>query len=104
MANRAIKISILKTGQIVCKPDPAHVKHNDNIKWSCTPPADFTVHFGMITPIGRAAIKGSKGISADYDVLANATPVGYRLKFKYTVAVKTKEEILVADPTIIIDP
>lgn len=98
-----IKIFI-KNGQIVCKPDPIHVRNAHQVKWMCSDAPAFTIHFGMITPIGKETIIGSKGSTDFWKMLANATPVNYRLSFKYTVAINTPRGILIADPTIIIDP
>lgn len=93
---------LIKAGKVQCNPDPISVKHNDEVKWVCRG-KDFTVYFGRITPFRKEKYI-AKGKTGDLEILANATPVGYRLEFKYTVAVLTGKGILIADPTIIIDP
>ena len=97
----SIKIAV-KGGKVTCVPDPIHVKHNDEVEWIC-PRRTFTVYFGRKTPFAKDKFM-AMGKTGHCEIRANATPVGYRLEFKYTVAVSTPKGILIADPTIIIDP
>ena len=96
-----IKITV-KGGKVLCEPDPLFVRHNDEVEWIC-PRRMFTVYFGRKSPFVKDKYMAT-GKSGNCEIRANATPLGYRLEFKYTVAVNTPRGILIADPTIIIDP
>jgi len=109
--NHIIKISVVN-GTIVC--DREHVKFYHNVEWECDQGHTFAVDFGWNSPFSQTSYVGKKQAGSAISktpggmkrINANASHVGYPLRFKYTVAIylSPTDEILISDPEVIIDP
>lgn len=99
----AIQISVVE-GTVVCTPDPAHARFKDTVQWQCEYP--FAVHFGKNTPFGKMGFKGNVETdkkAADV-VVVSLMKNSHSISFKYIVAVVVDNDVLIADPQLIIDP
>ena len=110
MADKEIKIKISKDQKKITHITSKKVQNGDQVRWICEDGHIFTVDFGWASPFSETSYKGEKlagsanSETTDNTVMANASAVGYPLRFKYTVAVLVNNEILISDPEVIIDP
>ncbi len=93
-------------GEIICDPDPAYAKHKDTVIWKSD--YAFTVDFSQKTPFKEKHFRAKKKDAPQgkggkvKDVFKDAKEKLKNKKFKYFVAVFYEEEILTADPNLVI--
>jgi len=110
MADKEIKINLSKNQKKITHITSKKVKNGDNVQWTCDDGHIFAVDFGETSPFSQTSYHGKSAGGAgpsnttNNSVVANASAVGYPLRFKYTVAVLVNNEILISDPEVIIDP
>lgn len=92
--------------EIICDPDPAYAKKDDTVIWKSD--YAFTVDFSQKTPFKEKHFRAKKEEAQQgkggkvKDVFKDAKEKLKSKKFKYFVAVFYEEEILTADPNLII--
>jgi len=93
-------------GEIICDPDPAYARHKDTVIWKSD--YAFTVDFSQKTPfkekhfrVKKNEAPQGKGGKVTF-AFKDAKETLKRKNFKYFVAVFYEEEILTADPNLII--
>lgn len=101
-----ITITVDKNGEIKCLPDPASAYKHDTVIWESE--YAFTVDFSQKTPFKekhfrakKEEAKKGKGGKVTY-AFENVKKEFICKKFKYLVAVLYEEEILTADPNLVI--
>lgn len=102
--DHTITIVVNKNGKVICRPNSQSARHLDTVIW--TSEYAFAVHFSPDTPFDEEyfraketdAQQGKSG-KVRYE---DAKKTGKEKKFKYFVAVFYEEEILTADPNLVI--
>jgi len=101
-----ITITVNKNGEVKCIPDPASAYKHDTVIWKSE--YAFTVDFSQKTPFKekhfrakKMEAKKGKGGKVTY-AFENVKKEFICKKFKYLVAVLYEEEILTADPNLVI--
>ena len=99
-----ITIDVNKNGEILCRPDPAYARHKDTVIWKSD--YAFTVDFSLKTPFEekhfRAKKKDAQQGKGGKVTYKEEKKTSKNKKFKYFVAVFYEEEILTAEPNLII--
>lgn len=100
-----ITITVLNC-KIICDPDPACAKYDDTVIWKSD--YAFTVDFSQKTPFKEKHFRAKKkdapegkGGKVTY-AFKDAKKTQKSKEFKYFVAVFYEEEILTADPNLVI--
>jgi len=104
--DHTITITVDKNGEVICTPDPASAYKHDTVIWKSD--YAFTVDFSLKTPFKEKHFRAKKneaqegkGGKVTY-AFENVKKEFIRKKFKYLVAVLYEEEILTADPNLVI--
>jgi hypothetical protein len=101
-----ITITVDKNGEVICTPDPLCAKRDDTVIWKSD--YAFTVDFSQKTPFKEKHFRAKKKDAPQgkggkvKNVFKDAKEKLKSKKFKYFVAVFYEEEILTADPNLII--
>ena len=95
-STRSVTIEVVR-GKIVCNPWQMEVKRGENVQFICA--SAFAVHFIGVTPFPQVSLKGIHSIETG--TIPRNVPLG---KYEYFIAVFDGEQVLTADPDIIIRP
>jgi hypothetical protein len=85
--------------RIVAAPDPVHIRPGAELTWQSEHP--FVVRFDGATPVAGAKELHSHHGAAAGKVRSDAARVE---PYKYSVAMWHADEVLIADPDVVVDP